>query len=494
LDSLPPEFFKSANSVLTPWITAILAKIWERGFAPAGWQECALVPVHKKNAKKAVSNYRGIAILPIVCKIMGIIILKRLVQVLDEKTPDSQCGFRSGRSTVEQIIFLRQVLEKRYDHKQKTVVAFLDFSCAFDSVDRVTLWQLLKVAGVPDLYVSLIRSMYDHTVCKVKAYGRLSDAFEVGTGVRQGDVLSPILFLRPIDYVIKKATTAHDGVQFGESDRAASAEYADDVALLGDSVVQLQDYVNRFQSAAAVVGLALNADKCKAICNPECDTCLTIGDTDVEFVPAFTYLGSKIAANGDPGPEYSSRIGKATAAFKSFHRRLWGRKHVSTAVKIRFYDACVLSTLLYGLNTVPVRRNDIERLEGFHRRNLRTILGFKLTDRIPNSELLQRANMSSIEHLLRRQRLGLVGHIARRAETRPARRAIFADPPGGWPNRGGGRKTWKATLDDDLTDFWGGAYHKFRYHAGFKWSTILSDVAADRNQWRIICTDILNAG
>lgn len=48
LDSLPPEFFKTANSTLTPWIITTLAKIWERGFAPAAWQECALVPVHKK--------------------------------------------------------------------------------------------------------------------------------------------------------------------------------------------------------------------------------------------------------------------------------------------------------------------------------------------------------------------------------------------------------------------------------------------------------------
>ena len=147
--------------------------------------------MHKKGDKKRCGNYRGIAILPIVCKIMSIIVLSRVVKVLDEKTPESQAGFRAGRSTIEQILFLRQVLERRYEHKKETVIAFLDFSKAFDSIDRTALWNLLRIAGVPKLFVDMIQCMYEETICRVKAYGKLGEAFKVGTGVRQGDVLSP---------------------------------------------------------------------------------------------------------------------------------------------------------------------------------------------------------------------------------------------------------------------------------------------------------------
>jgi hypothetical protein len=268
LDLIPPEFFKTACDEIVPYFTSLLNKIWETSDAPEELQECALGPVFKKGDRKECSNHRGIAVLPIACKVLGIIILGRLVRVLDEKTAETQAGFRPGRGTIEQILFLRQVLERRCEHKKETVMAFLDFSAAFDSVDRSMLWDLLRVAGVPRLYVDLIRSMYEKTKCRIKAYGRLSDAFQVRTGVRQGDVLSPLLFLRAIDYVIQKAAAPNDGVLLGEGIKAATAEYADDVALIGESVQQLQAHIDGFQAAAEFVGLSLNERKCKSIAFP----------------------------------------------------------------------------------------------------------------------------------------------------------------------------------------------------------------------------------
>ena len=358
LDGLPPEFFKTATGVLTPWITLVLRKVWLRGRAPVDWQICGLAPVFKKGDRRCPKNYRGIALLPIVCKVMSIIVLHRIVDVLDEKISESQAGFRSDRGTIEQILLLRQVLERRAEHRKETVVAFLDFSCAFDSIDRTALWQLLLIAGVPKLYVDMIQSMYEATLCRVKAYGRLSDAFAVGTGVRQGDVLSPLLFLLAIQYVIGLIVKEEDGVDFATNHRVASAEYADDVALLGSSVQELQDLLDRFQKAAEVMGLSLNVGKCKMIAHPPTDDRLTVGGSQMDTVDSFPYLGSQITANGDPGPEIDARIGRATGAFKSLHKKLWGRKGIPAVIKFKFYKASVLSTLLYGLNTVAIRNGD----------------------------------------------------------------------------------------------------------------------------------------
>ena len=489
LDSLPGEFFKEASTEIAPWLTKLLGKIWECGKAPGDWQECALIPVYKKGDRKKCGNYRGIAILPVVCKITSIIVLNRLVKVLDEKMPETQAGFRHGRGTIEQILFLRQVLERRYEHKKETIVAFLDFSSAFDSIDRKALWDLLRIAGVPDLFVGLIRSMYEQTLCKIKAYGKLGKPFKVGTGVRQGDVMSPLLFLLAIEYVIRMALRETDGVQFAENLKTSSAEYADDVALLSDSVEKLQDHINRFQAAAEVVGLSLNGAKCKAIAHPPQNIKLEVNDEQIDYVSGFTYLGSQICANTDPGPEVEARIGRATGAFRALHGRLWGRKQISTRVKLRFYEASVLSVLCYGLHTIAIRRGDLEKLEIFHRRNLRVLLGFHLTDRIRNEEIHRRAKVPPIAKILKKHRLGLVGHVARRNEDRPARQAVFEEPPRDWRGAAGIRKTWRRTVDEDLEILMSGSYNKYRYSNGFCWRRIIADIAADRHQWSIVCSE-----
>ena len=205
----------------------------------------------------------------------------------------------------------------------------------------------------------MIKSMYEETICRVKAYGKLGDAFRVGAGVRQGDVLSPLLFLRAIEYVIRMALRETDGVDFAENHTASSAEYADDVALISSSVESLQEHIDRFQNAAEVMGLYLNGSKCKAIAYPARINKLEVNGEPIDYVNGFTYLGSQICANTDPGPEVEARIGRATGAFRSLHRRLWGRKQIATRIKLRFYAASVLSVLLYGLHTIAIRRADL---------------------------------------------------------------------------------------------------------------------------------------
>jgi hypothetical protein len=168
-----------------------------------------------------------------------------------------------------------------------------------------------------------------------------------------------------------------------------------------------------------------------------------------------------------------------------------GEEKISPAVKLKFYGASVVSVLMYALETLPIRQTDLDKLEVIHRRCLRVILGFRSTDRISNRDLHQRANLPSIEFLLRRQRLRLIGHTARREDTRPARQAVFSKLPAEWTSKAGIRKTWRRTVEDDLQSFMSGGYHKHRYSPGFSWHRIIADVAADRNQWSIISKEVM---
>ena len=126
-----------------------------------------------------------------------------------------QAGFRKERSCTDQIVTLRIILEQSAEWNTPLYINFVDFEKAFDSLDRDSLWKLLRHYGVPDKIVTIIRNSYEGLTCRVVHQGQLSDSFEVKTGVRQGCLLSPFLFLLAVDWIMKNSTEGtRNGIQW----------------------------------------------------------------------------------------------------------------------------------------------------------------------------------------------------------------------------------------------------------------------------------------
>ena len=121
-------------------------------------------------------------------------------------TSNEQAGFRQNRSCTDQIATLRIIIEQSIEWNSPLYVNFIDYEKAFDSVDRDTLWKLLRHYGMPVKIVNLIKNTYEGTSCRVVHGGQLTNGFLVRTGVRQGCLLSPLLFLLTIDWIMKTAT------------------------------------------------------------------------------------------------------------------------------------------------------------------------------------------------------------------------------------------------------------------------------------------------
>ncbi|VDO91768.1 unnamed protein product [Schistosoma margrebowiei] len=107
------------------------------------------------------------------------------------------------RSCTDQIATLRIIVEESVEWNSSLYINFNDYEKAFDSVDRRTLWKLLRHYGVPEKIVNIIRNSYDRLQCKVVHGGQLTDAFQVRTGVRQGCLLFPFFFLLVVDWIVK---------------------------------------------------------------------------------------------------------------------------------------------------------------------------------------------------------------------------------------------------------------------------------------------------
>ena len=116
-------------------------------------------------------------------------------------------AFLNFRSCIDHIFVLRQILEQANEWHSTTYALFIDFEKAFDSVNRDALWKILRWHGLPHKIVNVIRALYEGFQCKVICGEHTSSSFRVQTGVKQGCVLSPTLFILAVDWLMNEATS-----------------------------------------------------------------------------------------------------------------------------------------------------------------------------------------------------------------------------------------------------------------------------------------------
>ena len=118
------------------------------------------IPIPKKCNAKECSNYRTIALISHISKVMLKILQARLRQYVNCELPDVQAGFRKGRGTRDQIANIHWIMEKAREFQKNIYFCFTDYAKAFDCVDHNKLWKILKKMGIPDHLTCLLRDLY----------------------------------------------------------------------------------------------------------------------------------------------------------------------------------------------------------------------------------------------------------------------------------------------------------------------------------------------
>jgi len=139
-------------------LTKLFQSIWEKGTVPQQFKDASIVHIYKrKGNRQSCDNHRGISLLSIAGKILACVLLNRLLHHLEQShlLPESQCGFRAQRGTVDMIFAARQLQEKCREQNRDLYMTFIDLTKAFDTVSRDGLWRSLAVlANLLRLYVS----------------------------------------------------------------------------------------------------------------------------------------------------------------------------------------------------------------------------------------------------------------------------------------------------------------------------------------------------
>ncbi|XP_056669384.1 uncharacterized protein LOC130456524 [Monodelphis domestica] len=188
------------------------------------------------------------------------------------------------------------------------------------------------------------------------------------------------------------------------------ALFADNCALMAHQENHLQTIVDRFSTATKLFGLTISLRKTEVLFQPAPgrptnQPCITIDSTQLSNVNTFNYLGSIIANDGSLDHEINARIQKASQALGRLRCKVPQHRGVSTATKLKVYNAVVLSSLLYGCETWTLCRKHMKQLEQFHQCSLQSIMRIRWQDRITSQEVLDRANSTSIEVLVLKTQL-----------------------------------------------------------------------------------------
>jgi hypothetical protein len=168
VDQIPAELIQAGGGTLRSEIHKLIKLIWNKEEFPHQWKESIVVPIHKKGDKTDCSNYRGMPLLSTSYKILSNILHARLTPCADEIMGDHQCGFRRNRSTTDQIFYIRQILENKWEYNGTVHQLFIDFKKAYDSDRREVLYNILIEFGIPRKLVGLIKMCLNETYSTVR--------------------------------------------------------------------------------------------------------------------------------------------------------------------------------------------------------------------------------------------------------------------------------------------------------------------------------------
>ncbi|KAA3673243.1 uncharacterized protein DEA37_0011257 [Paragonimus westermani] len=327
----------------------------------------------------------------------------------------------------------------------------------------------------------------------VLAHAKTKDPIEA----MRGCPTSLFLFNFVVDDILEVALRESSGlgVELLPGARLTGLEYADDIVLLSPSAEDIQTMLNKVSDRAGLYGMRFAPPKCKVLLQDWGISTPTffIAGNPLETVDSFTYLGSTISSACNIADEISARIAKARVAFSKL-RHLWRRKDVRLSLKGRVYNACVRSILLYGSETWPVRKQDINRLAVFDHRCLRHLAHIKWADRVSNAAVRRRVfqnvrDARSIGQVVTLHSLRWLGHVRRMPAERLPYRTLYTKATNSWVKpRGGQATTWSRnmkTLTAPLSKVgrhrlpgWGPRDHSNR------WLETLFEMAVCRGQWR----------
>lgn len=261
IDNIPNEFILEGGQMLVECLTMVFNEICTNKQTPSSWGEETVTLLHKGKSKTNLDNYRSIAITSNVGKVFTRIMGHRLSEKAEQEgwIREEQNGFRKERSTADNLFCITAIMELAKKKKKPLYLGFIDLRKAYDRVNREKLWKCLCKLGLDKESVQMLRQLYSVHKRKVFTTGGWTEWINCQIGVKQGCVLSPILFSLFIHDIVE-SVNMYGGWVAG--DRVLPGLlFADDLVIIAGSEVELKLKLQKLSEYIDRKNLQINIDK-----------------------------------------------------------------------------------------------------------------------------------------------------------------------------------------------------------------------------------------
>ncbi|KAK3558018.1 hypothetical protein QTP86_005823 [Hemibagrus guttatus] len=403
-DDIPVEVWKCLGEAAVEFLANLFNRVLESERMPEEWRRSVLMPIFKnKGDVQSCSNYRGIKLMSHTMKVWERVVEARLRKVVE--ICEQQYGFMPRKSTTDAIFALRILMEKYRDGQKELHCVFVDLEKAYDRVPREELWYCMRKSGVAEKYVRVVQDMYERSRTVVRCAVGQTEEFNVEVGLHQGSALSPFLFAIVMDQLSEEV----------RQESPWTMMFADDIVICSESREQVEENLERWRFALERRGMKVSRSKTEYMCvnGREGSGTVRLQGEEVKKVQEFKYLGSTVQSNGECGKEVKKRVQAGWNGWRKVSGVLCDRK-ISARIKGKVYRTVVRPAMLYGLETVSLRKRQESELEVAELKMLRFSLGVTRLDRIRNEYIRGTAHVGRLGDKVREARLRWFGHVQRR--------------------------------------------------------------------------------
>ena len=365
-DSIPNLVLKTCATELSMGLSTIFQYSIDIGSLPSDWRDANISPVFKKGDRHLAENYRPVSLTSISCKLLEHILCSQILKHFEQFNVLTKLnhGFRSGFSTETQLLVTLQDLLKSFDKKIQMDVAILDFSKAFDTVPHDKLLYKMNRYGVQGNTLKWLSSFLKDRTMKVVVEGEESKSVKVESGVPQGTVLGPLMFLCHIN-------------DLPDSVQSQVRLFADDCLLYRPIKSPkdhelLQNDLRELEKWASRWGMRFNAKKCYVMSIRNTSSHFyELDNTILQQVTSNPYLGITLSEDLQWSTHIQNITKKANSTLGFLRRNL---KNCPEECRKLAYISLVRSTLEYESSIWdPYLQKDINSIEKVQRQAARFI-------------------------------------------------------------------------------------------------------------------------
>jgi hypothetical protein len=260
-DRIGPGILFEMRNVIAPVLTTIYNKSLQSGTVPAAWKDANVSPIFKKGSKTAPENYRPVSLTSVSCKVLESLIKDDMLKHLQKHKliKKSQHGFLPGRSCSTNLLEFLEKATQAVDNGEAFDAVFLDFAKAFDKVPHARLLKKLKAHGIDGQLHRWIANWLVGRRQRAVLGGEYSSWIDVLSGVPQGSVLGPLLFLIFINDIDEAAAAVDILRKFADDTKLGNTIRSE------DDHRQLQEALNNLTAWSEKWGMEFNIKKCKVV-------------------------------------------------------------------------------------------------------------------------------------------------------------------------------------------------------------------------------------